>query len=155
MSIERLGARFLRKVHMGPHQQGCWLWIGARQTDGYGTMGYKNKVYLAHRWVWQQFHGDIENKKYVCHTCDVPACVNPAHMFLGTQEDNMQDMVRKKRSAYGERSPKAKLSDVQVQEIRGLEGKLSRPKIAKMFGIANSQVWYIHHRMSRRHTEER
>ena len=154
MAIEVLGPRFLRKVHMGPHQQGCWLWIGGHHKDGYGSMNHEGKSYLAHRYVWEKLRGKIDSTTYVCHTCDVPACVNPAHLFTGTQDDNMKDAARKKRTAWGTRSPKTKLSDVQVQEIRALEGTLSRPQIARLYGIANSQVWYIHHRISRRHTQE-
>lgn len=73
---------------------GCWLWMGRVNQFGYGTIGIK----LTHRVVWEHEHGPIPNGLYVCHKCDVPLCVNPAHLFLGTQLDNMVDMRCKGRS---------------------------------------------------------
>lgn len=88
--------RFWRYVQKG---DGCWLWIGAKLTTGYGVLniGRKEGVAAAHRLSWAIHFGVIPPGKFVCHHCDVRACVRPDHLFLGTSQDNVSDMVRKGR----------------------------------------------------------
>ncbi len=84
------------------NNKGCWLYTGSTATcGGYGALYcYEIKRNIrAHRYSWEVHFGDIPKGMLVCHTCDVPACVNPAHLFLGTHQDNMRDMCRKGRKA--------------------------------------------------------
>lgn len=76
----------------------CWLWIGHKNEYGYGVMHLKNRgCQLSHRISYEVYKGEIEGKLCVCHTCDNPACVNPAHLWLGTHKDNIRDSVKKGR----------------------------------------------------------
>jgi len=72
----------------------------------------------AHRAAWVIYKGPIPNNVFVLHKCDVAPCVNPDHLYLGNHRQNMRDQVERGRSPKGEKNPAAKLSDVQVQEIR-------------------------------------
>lgn len=80
----------------------CWLWVGVKSSDGYGSMGIDGKQVGTHRVSWELHNGPIPDGKRVLHNCpggDNPTCVNPAHLFLGTQKDNVQDCIRKRRRA--------------------------------------------------------
>lgn len=80
---------------------GCWLWEGAVNSDGYGEIRRDRKNFKVHRLAWEEANGPIPRGLNVCHTCDVPACCNPGHMFLGTQLDNVTDMRVKGRFKGG------------------------------------------------------
>lgn len=98
MSNGALAARFFEKTIPEPNS-GCLLWTGgSRSGDGYGMIDVAGKTYQAHRVAWQMEHGPIPSGAYVCHRCDTPACVNVAHLFLGTQRDNVRDAWRKGRA---------------------------------------------------------
>jgi hypothetical protein len=75
----------------------CHNWTGLKNKRGYGKIRFKNKHYRAHRLSYEVFMGAIADGLYVCHTCDNPSCVNPKHLFLGTDMDNKKDMVKKNR----------------------------------------------------------
>jgi hypothetical protein len=75
----------------------CWIWLGSYNENGYGVFHYDKKLKLAHRFSYEFYKGEIPKGLFVCHSCDNTACVNPDHLWLGTQEDNMNDMIAKGR----------------------------------------------------------
>lgn len=102
--------------------RGCWPWSAYRNEHGYGRLTMsrqgKSKSYLASRIAYVLFQGDISTGEVVCHTCDNPACVNPKHLFLASQKDNIADCVRKKRNARGSTNGNSKLTRTQVDYAR-------------------------------------
>jgi hypothetical protein len=92
-------ARFWRRVQ---RSDGCWLWTGARNPAGYGVIRPKaGRMIRVHRYSWELHFGAIPFDKEVCHTCDVRNCVRPDHLWLGTHEENVADMVAKGRNRSG------------------------------------------------------
>lgn len=82
----------------------CWLWMGQRNHKGYGRLYVNGQNVLAHRLSWQMHRGPIPEGKLICHHCDVPGCVNPEHLFVGTYSDNMLDCARKGRMSRKEKT---------------------------------------------------
>ena len=142
--------RFWAKVdRRGPDE--CGLWTAAKLKSGYGSFEFHQKTSRAHRVSWMLAHGNMPDGLFVCHTCDVRACVNPAHLFLGTHSDNMKDKQRKQRAPHGEDQWQAKLTEADVIEMR--RSHLSLSKIAAIFGIAVSNVSQIRSRKRWAHVE--
>jgi len=86
--IDNILKRFNAKYYI--NDTGCWLWRGSDRFN-YGTFYMNRKIHYAHRVSYELFVGQIPRKLMVCHSCDVKSCVNPSHLFLGTQKDNMKD----------------------------------------------------------------
>jgi hypothetical protein len=128
-------------------ETGCWLWKGWYDKNGYGMMkiGHMDdksrRNEFAHRVSWIIHHGHIPKGLFVLHHCDTPCCVNPHHLFLGTQTDNMQDASKKQRIPMGDRSNLAKLTEGQVISIRESHDK---PKIlANKFKVTRNNIYLI------------
>lgn len=132
-------ALFLDKCDFS--KNGCWIWNAAVRADGYGQFHIKRKPMGAHRASYLLFVGELQNGDLVCHRCDNPICVNPAHLFIGTPADNSADMVKKGRQARGEKHGSRKLSEMDVLAIRGMAG--TQLEIAKSFGVDRSLIGYI------------
>lgn len=136
---------FQAKVMPEP-MSGCWLWTACIDVVGYGKIRVGRSQKLAHRLSYELHKGEIPIGLKVCHHCDNPGCVNPDHLFLGTQKENMNDSARKGRHAdhSGSKSACAKLNEFQVSIIR--EAKLAghkRADVAKYFKMSISAINHI------------
>lgn len=121
-------------------ESGCWLWLGGCDEDGYGKAKVNKKHIRAHRWAWMLFCGEIPANLWVLHRCDVPSCVNPDHLFLGTNLENVDDRERKGRGYAMPIHREPKVTEAQVLEIRKLRGLVRQVDLGKRFGIHNSQI---------------
>jgi hypothetical protein len=136
--------RFWRKVKIsGPND--CWPWLSYRQTRGYGRFGYRGRNTKAHRIALFGFGPLLyESELQACHTCDVPSCCNPRHLFIATQAGNNLDSSQKGRSyaALGEAHGNAKLSEEDVRTIKIVlaQGTGTPKEIAKYFGVSRRHI---------------
>lgn len=134
--------KFLARIEKDS-ETGCWNWAGMKNPNGYGQVKRDGKFLLAHRYSYMLHKGDI-GEYFVLHKCDNRKCVNPDHLFLGTQKDNQQDMKAKKRHVFGERSSQAKLTEKQVVSMYELhEGGMGTILLARNFGVTKNLAWMI------------
>jgi len=120
--------------------EGCWLWQGMKNQDGYGLIcskGHNGKPWLVHRVIWELTNGSIPDGMQVLHHCDMPACVRPEHLFLGTQADNIADMLRKGRQNLG-----TKLCLVEVKAIREryTDGGMTFTGLSREYGVCRETI---------------
>lgn len=146
--MRSLADRFWAKVDRRGMDD-CWLWTAARTKTGYGAIATApNTVARAHRVSWELAHGPIPAGMVVCHRCDTRLCVNPAHLFLGTQFENIHDMHRKGRghipeALRGSANARAKLSEAQVATIkrRLLVGDFpNQDHLAAEYGVSQTLI---------------
>lgn len=143
---------------------GCWLWTAYANQAGYGAIRFNKKTNLAHRISFLIFKGSFNKNFHVCHKCDTPSCVNPHHLFLGTDQTNRDDMMRKKRHWIhkrpeiskkwsGEKSSHHVLNEKQVLKIRKnhISGKLSPKDLSIKYGITREAIYMIVNRKNWKH----
>ncbi len=136
--------RLFTKVNKTPT---CWLWFGTTTTFGHGsimcdrTNGEPRKLVPVHRVAWELAHGPIPQGMCVLHRCDIPNCVNPEHLFLGTKAENSADMCAKGRQKNGEALPQAKLKERDISAIRASNEKQS--VLAAKYAISQGHVSVI------------
>lgn len=123
-------------------ESGCLLWTSSTRGKGYGSIkhGVGNSVY-AHRAMYELTKGKIGEGMLVCHTCDTPSCINPNHLFLGSNNRNMKDMVEKGRQMHGERHVCAVLSEQQARSV--FDSTLNSKALSKKFGVSISAIRHI------------
>ncbi len=146
-----LPIRFRILINVEKIEGGCWLWKCHCDKDGYGQINLSGQTIRAHRVSYEEFIGPIPDGKCVLHSCDVRRCVNPNHLFTGTQLENVQDMCRKGRfvAQIGEEHGRAKLSEVDIFNIRC--NPLSQGKIANQYGVSQSLISRIKNQHRWRH----
>jgi hypothetical protein len=146
--------RFWPKIHK---TDGCWIWQAQLNNKGYGCFTYysqkrkrRSSSMYAHRLAWILTNGPIPKGQNVLHKCDTPACVNPDHLFLGTQRDNVRDCISKGRfNPYG--GLRSNLTHDDVRAIRADPRK--HHIIAADYGLLRNAVWNIKHRRSWKHVD--
>ena len=164
--------RFWARVDATGGPDACWQWLANRERDGYGNFRLDNQQQKAHRVAWTLAIGRIPHGLIVLHRCDNPACVNPAHLSLGTQADNVADRSAKGRSASGdrhgtrtkphrvargERAAQAKLTPDDVWAIRHcmLKHRLfTRAEIARDYGVSQVAIGKIANNENWKHITE-
>lgn len=153
-SPKPIGPRFASKYSIDP--SGCWIWNARTNAKGYGCFSIPSgrrpgHERLAHRVSWELHRGPIPEGHNVCHHCDNPPCVNPDHLFTGTQLDNVRDCDAKGRRRWrgirGSANVASKLTEVDVAKIRTLyrDKTISQSAMARMFGVCTAQIWRIVH----------
>lgn len=130
--------RFAPKFIVQP--SGCHEWTGCVMPNGYGQISQNGRPAYAHRVAWELAFGD-PGERYVLHSCDNRKCVNVEHLFLGTFNENMADMVAKRRQAHGTRNGHAKLDEQKVRDIRASDDK--GIALARQYGVSHSLVSMI------------
>lgn len=150
MGRKTLHERFHEKYEICP-KTGCWLWTASTFRDGYGKFWVDGKYVGAHRYAYELHKGPILDGLYVLHRCDVSSCIRPDHLFLGTNQDNVDDRNEKDRQAKGSAHGQSRLTESQALEIYHAEG--TQVEIAARYGvdpslvsmIKNKQLWvHIH-----------
>lgn len=141
-------SRFWEKVIKSENADGCWIWTASKSKAGYGRVNIKAyPSQIASRTAWIFTYGSIPEGLDVLHKCDNPMCVNPNHLFLGTQLDNVRDMYAKGRQASntGEKNPRSKLTwnDVRYIRERYAQHGISYVKLGKQMGVDAAQIYRI------------
>jgi len=123
-------------------ETGCWLWTASKDSWGYGHIRIDTVLTKAHRFMYSEHNGKIPEGLKVCHRCDTPACINPEHLFLGTDADNMKDRDQKGRNAKGEMHGTSKLTEKDVIDIKNLlkTTDLKQREIAAIFNIGGDVI---------------
>lgn len=149
-----LVVRFWRYVKKQNDTDACWEWEGKTEYTGYGRLKHDGKSLLAHRVSWTLHNGDIPDGLLVCHKCDNPPCVNPNHLFIGTQKENLADRAAKGRfhPTKGDRHGMSKLTEKDVVSVI-MDGR-SFDEIASIYGVTRSNIHYIKTAKSWKHLHE-
>ena len=159
-----LSTRLWSRVDMSEGSNGCWLWQGSVNINGYGQIrlepvgnAIRGAKSTTHRVAWVLKHGPSPDGMNVCHRCDNPRCVNPAHLWLGTHAANLADMKSKGRAARGDRSGTAKLNSKKVLIIKRLLflGHCNAVELSELLGVSATTIDSIRNQKSWRHIDAR
>lgn len=145
---------FWSKVDQTADSDGCWVWHGGYWQDGYGRYGKTSE--RAHRVAWELTNGPIPVGMVVCHRCDNRFCVNPSHLFLGTQADNIADKVKKGRQSKGPEHGRYKCCKLTPDDVRAIrkiwsEGGVTQRELAAAFGVDQARISEVVNRKTFKH----
>ena len=148
--------RFKAYVQKGLGPKACWEWTGGKISTGYGMFHpLPKQSILAHRYAWELYRGPIPAGLQVLHDCDNPPCVNPRHLFCGTQQANVDDMIHKgrdrKRGLPGTQNHQAKVTEEIVRKIRA--SSMTAKILAKRHGVSVSLIYAVKQRRLWAHIE--
>ena len=135
--------RFWKKIDK-KSKKDCWAWTAAKDTKGYGAFRFNKRNHRASRIMYELANGEFDEKLFVCHTCDNPSCVNPAHLFLGTNSDNMKDAYAKGRINpvppinSGWRVIRSKNKELEIKIIKNAKNDFTRK--SKLAGLGDIKV---------------
>lgn len=134
----------------------CWLWRGGTCGKGYGHFGYGDKCGMSHRYSWELHFGPIPDGLFVLHRCDTPACVRPDHLFLGTNQDNVDDMWEKGRGQLGEDHHQSYITEEMVRELRRLrKSGFTYAELEKLpWSPSQHAIWCICNRKTWKHVKD-
>ena len=125
----------------------CWIWNGELNSTGYGTIRRysrgRQKVFMAHRISLEHYKGPIPAGMHALHTCDIPCCFNPFHLYAGTQRQNVEDMYRRSRALIGMQRWNCKLTEDTVKAIRREAPTMTIVALARKYGLCRSNVGNI------------
>lgn len=138
-----LRCRITSDKSMYKTEDGCWIWDGGTAGD-YGKVRFNGKTLSTHKASFITFNGEVPKGKWVCHSCDNPLCINPDHLFLGSPSDNRRDCVQKKRMALGQDHKWAKLTNIQIDEVRKLKQEgMSYYRLSRIFDCSVTHLFNI------------
>jgi hypothetical protein len=138
VDLEAAKQRLMTKIKID-ESTGCWEWTGCKIRGGYGLAWDGKKMKVAHRLSYEIHRGPIKNGMIACHVCDNPACINPDHLFLGSQAENIADMITKGRLVSGSDRYNSKLTEADVRAILGAKG-ITQQRLADQYGVNRSLI---------------
>ncbi len=135
--------RFNKNYIVNP-ESGCWEWTASLDKKGYGQIYDGNNSRIAHRWIYLYLNPETDRSLVICHKCDNPKCVNPDHLWAGTQRDNIHDSLAKGRMNQGSSSHFSKLTDTDVTRIREMISmSMTDAQISEHFMVGKGTIYDI------------
>lgn len=157
--IKSLTDRFNKYLDKSSGPDGCWIWTGSASSKNYNNGGGYGQISIrengklknikTHRLSYEIEYGKIPENKFVLHSCDNTRCCNPKHLFIGNNQDNVNDMVNKNRNIKGETHPMHKISENDVIFIRASKEKTKY--LSEKYGIAKCTIRRIRSKKLWRH----
>lgn len=141
--------RFESHVHLIPFTT-CHI-FESESSGGYGQISVNSKMEMSHRVAYELYVGEIPEGLHILHSCDEPACVNPDHLRVGTQQENIDDRTNKDRAAKGENNGRSKLTEADVLEIRAMYPAENKSAIARKYRVSPPTINQIVRRVTWRH----
>lgn len=131
----------------------CWFWMGALDKDGYGIFTLKGKKTPAHVAAYTLSLGDLKESNYVLHKCNKTSCVNPNHLYQGTQKDNVQDQIKAGTFVQGSKNGQALLTEDDVKHIREVSSYYNYEYLANAYKVSYHTIWDIIKKRSWKHVK--